>query len=70
MDSPDALSGDALSGDVFKMISTFNRTVQKCIDMKMFIKFEKLSMTESPLFKIPLLIILLILLILLFAYLV
>lgn len=51
-------SPDALSGDVFKMMSTFNRTVQKCIDMKMFVHFEKLAMTESPVFKIPLFIIL------------
>lgn len=55
-------SPDALSGDLFKMIATFNRTVQKCIDLKMFIHFEKLSMTESPVFKIPLFILMIILL--------
>lgn len=54
-------SPDALSSNIFEMLKTFNRTVQKCQKLGMFKRFAPSSITDSPTFKIPLLILCLLL---------
>lgn len=61
-------SPDALSMDMLKMIGTFKRAVQKCHNLGMFKRYPPCSVVESPVFKIPLLILCIIALIILSIY--
>lgn len=54
---------DALSGDVLKMLNTFDKALHKCRYLGMFKTFEECSLFDSCVFKVPVVILCLILII-------
>lgn len=61
-------SPDALSSNVFKMLGTFKRAFYKCVNLGMFKRFAPCSIVESPVFKIPLVLLCIVILIIIFIY--